>query len=67
LPVRVDGRGEELMVIRPVHSQRAMTAAPAPLPANLVAELLQQVARFPQVSAVALDVTTKPPATIEWE
>jgi GMP synthase (glutamine-hydrolysing) len=29
LPLRVDGRGRELVVVRPIHSERAMTARPA--------------------------------------
>jgi GMP synthase PP-ATPase subunit len=44
-----------------------MTATPAQLPAGLVAELREQILPLPGVSGLALDVTTKPPGTIEWE
>jgi GMP synthase PP-ATPase subunit len=33
----------------------------------LVAELRDQILQLPDVSGLALDVTTKPPGTIEWE
>jgi GMP synthase (glutamine-hydrolysing) len=67
VPLEVDGRGRELVIVRPVLSERAMTATPAPLPDALVAELREQILRLPDVSGLALDVTTKPPGTIEWE
>jgi GMP synthase (glutamine-hydrolysing) len=67
VPLEVDGRGREFVIVRPIHSERAMTAKPAPLPDGLVAELLDQVMALPGVSGLALDVTTKPPGTIEWE
>jgi len=44
-----------------------MTATPAQLPDALTAELRQQILALPGVSGLALDVTTKPPGTIEWE
>ncbi len=67
LPVRVEGRGRELVVLRPVHSERAMTARPARLPLRLVAELRDGILALEGVSGLCLDVTTKPPGTIEWE
>jgi GMP synthase (glutamine-hydrolysing) len=67
VPLTVDGRGEELVVVRPVRSERAMTATPAELPAALLAELRQTILPLPGVSGLALDLTTKPPGTIEWE
>jgi len=36
-------------------------------PGSLVAELREQILSLPNVSGLALDVTTKPPGTIEWE
>ena len=44
-----------------------MTATPAQLPEALVAELRDQILSLPGVSGLAIDVTTKPPGTIEWE
>ena len=67
VPLEVDGRGREFVVVRPIHSERAMTATPASLPPALIAELRQHVLSLPGVSGLALDITTKPPGTIEWE
>jgi GMP synthase (glutamine-hydrolysing) len=67
VPLQVDGRGREFVIVRPIHSERAMTATPAPLPEALVMELRDQILPLPGVSGLALDVTTKPPGTIEWE
>jgi GMP synthase (glutamine-hydrolysing) len=67
VPLEVDGRGREFVIVRPIHSERAMTATPAQLPEALTAELCRQILALPGVSGLALDVTTKPPGTIEWE
>ncbi len=67
LPMSFDGRGQELVVIRPVHSERAMTAAPAPLPKELIHELRESILALEGVSGLCLDLTSKPPGTIEWE
>jgi GMP synthase (glutamine-hydrolysing) len=67
LPLRMDGRGTELVVVRPVHSERAMTARPAWIGEACAVEITDALLGFEAVSGVAIDVTTKPPATIEWE
>jgi len=67
VPLEIDGRGSELVIIRPVHSQRAMTASPAKLSAELINELCESILTFEAVSGLCLDVTCKPPGTIEWE
>ena len=63
----IDGNGRELVIVRPVHSARAMTATPVELPGSVRAELAASLLGLPGVSGLALDVTTKPPGTIEWE
>jgi GMP synthase (glutamine-hydrolysing) len=67
VPLELDGLGRELVIVRPIHSERAMTATPASLPDSLVAELRRAILALPGVSGLALDVTSKPPGTIEWE
>jgi GMP synthase (glutamine-hydrolysing) len=67
VPLAVEGAGCELVIVRPIHSERAMTATPAALPPGLVGQLRAQLLALPGVGGLALDVTTKPPGTIEWE
>ena len=67
VPLEVDGRGSDLVIIRPVHSKRAMTASPARLSAELIRGLCDRILAFDAVSGLCLDVTSKPPGTIEWE
>jgi GMP synthase (glutamine-hydrolysing) len=67
VPMEVDGEGREYVIVRPIHSERAMTATPAPLPKALCDELRARILALPGVSGLALDITTKPPGTIEWE
>ncbi len=66
IPLELDG-GEELVVLRPVHSSRAMVAHAADLPRELLAELDESIGALPGVGGVAVDLTSKPPGTIEWE
>ncbi|MGE5361229.1 MAG: glutamine-hydrolyzing GMP synthase [Bacteroidales bacterium] len=67
VPLEVDGKGREFVIVRPIHSERAMTATAAALPAALIAELRERILALPGVSGLALDITSKPPGTIEWE
>ncbi len=66
-PLEIDGKGEELCIIRPVHSERAMTASAAQLPPTLVRELQESILPLSGISGLSLDLTSKPPGTIEWE
>lgn len=67
VPLEIDGEGSELCIIRPVLSERAMTAEPASLPKILIDELKAEILSLDGISGLALDITSKPPGTIEWE
>lgn len=67
IPLDLNGDGGELVVVRPVYSKRAMTAAAVELPPALLDELRTGILGLDGVSGLALDITSKPPGTIEWE
>ncbi|MEJ2547721.1 MAG: glutamine-hydrolyzing GMP synthase [Gemmatimonadota bacterium] len=67
VPLDLAGDGGELVVVRPIRSKRAMTATPVELPSALLHDLRRDILALPGVSGLALDVTSKPPGTIEWE
>jgi GMP synthase (glutamine-hydrolysing) len=67
VPLEINGQGRELVIVRPIHSERAMTAAAARLPDALHDDLRREVLAIDGISGLAIDLTSKPPGTIEWE
>ena len=67
LPLTVDGSGKEMIVLRPVSSEEAMTAEFFRLDKEFAESLADNIMKKCKVSAVFFDVTHKPPGTIEWE
>ena len=67
--VQGDGRSYgHPIVLRPVSSEDAMTADWSRLPYDLLERISTRITNeVPEVNRVVLDVTSKPPGTIEWE
>jgi GMP synthase (glutamine-hydrolysing) len=56
------------VVLRPVSSEDAMTADWSRLPYDVLARVSNRITNeVPGVNRVVLDITSKPPGTIEWE
>ncbi len=59
--------GGHSIVLRPIESTDAMTAAAFRLPEALLRRMTEKILEVKGIDAVFLDLTNKPPATIEWE
>jgi GMP synthase (glutamine-hydrolysing) len=56
------------VVLRPVTSEDAMTADWGRLPYDLLERISSKITNsVREINRVTLDITSKPPATIEWE
>ncbi len=62
-----DGHAPDSIVLRPIHSVDGMTARPVLMPNAQLEELCAGLLAIEGVCGVFYDLTTKPPATIEWE
>lgn len=66
LPFGINAGGQSI-VLRPVESQEAMTARAAALPPEVLKRMTERICKLPGIDCVFYDLTSKPPATIEWE
>lgn len=65
----VDGQRKfgHIIIVRSVESQDAMTAQPTPLPWDVLTKIARRITQeIPAVVRVAYEITSKPPATIEY-
>lgn len=59
--------GGQSIVLRPIQSQEAMTANAVILPEAVLRTMVERLTALEGIDLVFLDLTNKPPATIEWE
>ena len=57
----------EAIILRPINSEEAMTANFARLPKTFLSAATKKLQKLESVEHVFLDLTNKPPGTIEWE
>lgn len=62
-----DGGRPDSVVLRPIDSVDGMTATAMPIPSELQQRMCEELMTLAGVCGVFLDLTHKPPATIEWE
>ena len=67
IPLSVDGKNTESIVLRPVCSQEAMTANFYRMNFDHLKELTKRLEALDGISGIFYDLTNKPPGTIEWE
>ena len=59
--------GGQSIVLRPIESTDAMTANAANLPSDILKKMVDKISAIDGIDLVFLDLTNKPPGTIEWE
>jgi GMP synthase (glutamine-hydrolysing) len=59
--------GGQSIVLRPIRSENAMTADAVPLGEAVLQKMTDRLMSLAGIEAVFLDLTNKPPGTIEWE
>ncbi|MBU0766799.1 glutamine-hydrolyzing GMP synthase [Patescibacteria group bacterium] len=59
--------GGQSIVLRPIESTDAMTANAVHLPENVLKKMTERIMSLDGIDLVFLDLTSKPPGTIEWE
>ncbi len=65
----VDGKRAfgDIVIIRSVESRDALTAEPTPVPFETLTKMAKRITKeIPRVTRVAYELTSKPPATIEY-
>ena len=58
---------EFTVALRAVTSVDGMTADSVPMPSDLLRGMASRLMAIPEIAGVYLDLTHKPPGTIEWE
>ena len=66
LPFGISDGGQSI-VLRPIESQEAMTANAVHLPEDVLKAMTERILALDGIECVFLDLTNKPPGTIEWE
>ena len=66
-PVSFNEVGTESVILRPIDSIDAMSASVGKLPWEFFTKVATEILKDEHISAVFVDVTSKPPGTIEWE
>jgi GMP synthase (glutamine-hydrolysing) len=66
IPVGIPGQPDSV-VLRPIDSVDGMTASAVRMPEELLSTMIRELRAVEGIGGVFYDVTSKPPATIEWE
>jgi GMP synthase (glutamine-hydrolysing) len=59
--------GKFVIIVRAVETRDFMTAKPSPIPLKVLKQIAEKVKKDKRVSLVCYDLTSKPPATVEFE